>query len=95
MTRDGHTPRFCWVLILPVAAFCDNQVPAVGLDKFDGITNSHNMNYSAIDPLYGFGPLKVLILLPKRANGLRYLRVGGRGFCLGAGKTRSEPALAG
>ena len=22
-------------------------------------------------------------------NGLRYLRVGGRGFCLGAGKTRS------
>jgi hypothetical protein len=23
-------------------------------------------------------------------NGLRYLRVGGRGFCLGAGKTRSE-----
>ena len=24
------------------------------------------------------------------ANGLRYLRVGGRGQCLGAGKTRSE-----
>ena len=24
------------------------------------------------------------------ANGLRYLRVGGRGFCLGAGKTRSQ-----
>ena len=23
-------------------------------------------------------------------NGLRYLHVGGRGFCLGAGKTRSE-----
>ena len=23
-------------------------------------------------------------------NGLRYLRVGGLGFCLGAGKTRSE-----
>jgi hypothetical protein len=23
-------------------------------------------------------------------NGLRYLRVGGRGQCLGAGKTRSE-----
>jgi len=23
-------------------------------------------------------------------NGLRYLRVGGRGFCLGAGKTRSQ-----
>jgi hypothetical protein len=26
----------------------------------------------------------------QQANGLRYLRVGGRGFCLGAGKTRSE-----
>ena len=26
----------------------------------------------------------------KPANGLRYLRVGGRGFCLGAGKTRSQ-----
>ena len=24
------------------------------------------------------------------SNGLRYLRVGGRGFCLGAEKTRSE-----
>jgi hypothetical protein len=23
-------------------------------------------------------------------NGLRYLRWGGRGFCLGAGKTRSQ-----
>jgi hypothetical protein len=23
-------------------------------------------------------------------NGLRYLRVGGRGFCLGAEKTRSQ-----
>jgi len=26
----------------------------------------------------------------KGSNGLRYLRVGGRGQCLGAGKTRSE-----
>ena len=26
-------------------------------------------------------------LLSTRANGLRYLRVGGRGLCLGAGKT--------
>ncbi len=26
-------------------------------------------------------------------NGLRYLRVGGRGFCLGAGKTRSQKML--
>jgi len=25
-----------------------------------------------------------------RANGLRYLRVGGRGQCLGAGQTRSQ-----
>jgi len=28
-----------------------------------------------------------------RANGLRYLRVGGRGQCLGAGKTQSEKML--
>ncbi|KAF0106403.1 MAG: hypothetical protein FD147_2525, partial [Chloroflexi bacterium] len=26
----------------------------------------------------------------RRSNGLRYLLVGGRGFCLGAGKTRSQ-----
>ena len=26
----------------------------------------------------------------KQPNGLRYLRVGGRGFCLGAEKTRSQ-----
>jgi hypothetical protein len=25
-----------------------------------------------------------------RCNGWRYLRVGGRGFCLGAGKARSQ-----
>jgi hypothetical protein len=30
------------------------------------------------------------MLCKGRANGLRYLRVGGRGFCLGAEKTRSE-----
>ena len=29
-------------------------------------------------------------LTKQTPNGLRYLRVGGRGFCLGAGKTRSE-----
>jgi len=30
-------------------------------------------------------------MIPKGwANGSRYLRVGGRGQCLGAGKTRSE-----
>ena len=29
-------------------------------------------------------------LMQVLANGLRYLRVGGRGFCSGAGKTRSE-----
>jgi len=31
-----------------------------------------------------------LIVKAKPPNGLRYLRVGGRGQCLGAGKTRSE-----
>jgi len=33
----------------------------------------------------------LLFALP--SNGLRYLRVGGRGFCLGAGKTRSQKNL--
>jgi len=35
----------------------------------------------------GFYHLQKFSKLP---NGLRYLRVGGRGFCLRAGKTRSE-----
>ncbi|MFH1855430.1 MAG: hypothetical protein ABH810_03455, partial [bacterium] len=30
---------------------------------------------------------RLLLYLP---NGLRYLRVGGRGLCLGAGQTRSQ-----
>jgi len=30
------------------------------------------------------------MLCKEQPNGLHYLRVGGRGFCLGAGKTRSE-----
>jgi hypothetical protein len=29
------------------------------------------------------------------SNGLHYLRVGGRGFCLGAGKARRQPVLDG
>jgi hypothetical protein len=29
-------------------------------------------------------------LMQGHTNGLRYLRVGGRGLCLGAGKTRSQ-----
>ncbi len=32
----------------------------------------------------------VVAILQKRAKGLCYLRVGGRKFCLGAGKTRSQ-----
>ena len=32
----------------------------------------------------------MLIRFNQTPNGLRYLRVGGRGFCLGAGKTRSH-----
>jgi hypothetical protein len=31
-----------------------------------------------------------LCLISAAPNGLRYLRVGGRGFCLGGGKIRSE-----
>jgi hypothetical protein len=31
-----------------------------------------------------------LLNIAEPPNGLRYLRVGGRGFCLGAGKTRSQ-----
>jgi hypothetical protein len=30
------------MLVLPVTAFRDNQIPAIGLDKFDNITNFHN-----------------------------------------------------
>jgi len=30
------------------------------------------------------------MIIFKMYNGLRYLRVGGRGLCLGAGKTQSQ-----
>jgi len=30
------------------------------------------------------------LVFSEAPNGLRYLRVGGRGLCLGAGKTRSQ-----
>ena len=36
---------------------------------------------------------KIIAFSGKAANGLRYLRVGGRGLCLGAGKTRSQKML--
>jgi hypothetical protein len=35
----------------------------------------------------------MLAVLQKRANGLRYLRVGGRGFALGAGKLEARKML--
>jgi hypothetical protein len=41
-------------------------------------------------PDFTFGYKKMRLLRKGLANGLRYLRVGGRGFCSGAGKTRSE-----
>ena len=34
-----------------------------------------------------FPDRKDFLICKERANGLRYLRVGGRGFCLGAGKS--------
>jgi hypothetical protein len=34
--------------------------------------------------------LPLLLVFSEAPNGLRYLRVGGRGQCLGAGKTRSQ-----
>ena len=34
--------------------------------------------------------LLLVLLFSEAPNGLRYLRVGGRGLCLGAGKTRSQ-----
>jgi hypothetical protein len=40
--------------------------------------------------LLGRGRNKFNSKLPKPANGLSYLRVGGRGRCLGAGKTQSH-----
>ena len=35
-------------------------------------------------------PLHLHLTLNVASNGWRYLRVGGRGFCLGAEKTRSQ-----
>jgi hypothetical protein len=32
----------------------------------------------------------LVLMIKKASNGWRYLRVGGRGFYLGAGKTRSQ-----
>ena len=37
--------------------------------------------------------LHLVLLFSEAPHGLRYLRVGGRGFCLGAGKTRSQKML--
>ena len=42
MTYDGHAAGFGRMLILSVTAFRDNYIPAIGLDKFDDITNFHN-----------------------------------------------------
>ena len=41
MTGNRHAPRFCRMLILPVATFCDDQVPIVSFDELDNITNFH------------------------------------------------------
>ena len=41
MTRNGHATKFGRMFILPVASFRDYQIPAIGFDKFDNITNFH------------------------------------------------------
>lgn len=42
MTCNGHATRFGRMLKLPVTTFRDNQIPAVGFDKFDDVTNLHS-----------------------------------------------------
>jgi len=41
MTCNGHATRFDRMLILPVTAFRDYQIPAIGFDQFDDVTNLH------------------------------------------------------
>src|SRR5713226_5046293 len=38
MSGDCDSPRFLWMLILPMTAFCFNKNPAVRFDSFDDIT---------------------------------------------------------
>ena len=42
MTCNGHATRFDRMFILPVASFRNYQIPAIGFDKFDYITNFHD-----------------------------------------------------
>jgi len=45
------------------------------LEKTTSVINTYSLNF---------------ISLEQPPNGVRYLRVGGRGFCLGAEKTQSQ-----
>ena len=42
MTCNGHATRFGRMFILPVTAFRDNQIPAIGFNLFDNVTNLHD-----------------------------------------------------
>ena len=38
----SHSAKFCGMLILSVATFCDDQIPAIGFNEFDDFANLHN-----------------------------------------------------
>jgi len=41
MTSNSHATSFGRMLILSVAAFRDNQIPAICFDKFDNVADFH------------------------------------------------------
>ena len=41
MTGDGDAARFGQVFVLPMAALCRRQVPAIGLYQSDHVTYLH------------------------------------------------------
>lgn len=42
MAGNSHPPQLGCMLILPMAAFCCNQIPSIGLNAFYDITYFHN-----------------------------------------------------
>jgi len=59
---------------------------SVGVEIDAGAQETRRIDRMIVSNVFVF----IFSIRRQAPNGLRYLRVGGRGFCLGAGKTRSQ-----
>ena len=61
VTGNRHATGFIRILVLPVAAVCGNQIPAIGFDQFDDVAYLHTQIFAHI-AIFDGAPAKMVKL---------------------------------